>query len=84
MWTVDFWKAAGERAVKTAAQAAIALFAAGVTILDIDWAQGGAVVATATLLSVLSSVASYGVGPFEGPSLTDESLMHGIDWDDEL
>jgi hypothetical protein len=83
MWTVDFWKAAGERAVKTAAQAAIALFAAGVTILDIDWVQGGAVVGTATLLSVLSSIASYNVGHFEGPSLTDESLVHGIDWDDE-
>lgn len=84
MWTVDFWKATAERAVKTAAQAAIALFAAGVTILDIDWGQGAAVVATATLLSVLSSVASNNFGQFEGPSLADETLVHGIDWDDEL
>ncbi len=84
MWTVDFWKATTERAVKTAAQATIALFAAGATILDIDFAQGGAVVATATLLSVLSSVASNNFGSFEGPSLADETLVHTIDWDDEL
>lgn len=83
MWTVDFWKATAERAVKTAAQAGIALFAAGVTIIDIDWGQGAAVVATATLLSVLSSVASNNFGPFEGPSLADEVLVHGIDWNDE-
>ena len=83
MWTVDFWKATAERALKTAAQAAIALFAAGVTILDIDWGQGFAVVATATLLSVLSSVASNNFGPFEGPSLADETLIHSVDWDDE-
>lgn len=84
MWTADFWKATFERAVKTAAQAAIALFAAGVTILDIDWTQGAAVVATATILSVLSSVASNNFGQFEGPSLADETLVHGIDWDDEV
>ena len=50
-----FWTAAFERAIKTAAQASLALFAAGVTILDIDWQQGVAVVVTATLLSLLSS-----------------------------
>lgn len=83
MWTVDFWKATAERAVKTAAQSSIALLAAGVTILDIDWGQGAAVVATATLLSVLSSVASNNFGPFEGPSLSDETLIHSVDWDDE-
>lgn len=74
-----FWMAVLERAVKTAAQAGIALFAAGVTILDIDWQQGAAVVATATLLSVLSSIASVGVGKFDGPSLTDEAVVEPLD-----
>lgn len=72
---VCFWKAAGERAVKTAAQAGIALFAAGATILDIDAQQGLAVVATATLLSLLSSVASDRLGTFDGPSLTSEAIV---------
>lgn len=74
-----FWMAVLERAVKTAAQAGISIFAAGVTILDIDWQQGAAVVATATLLSVLSSIASVGLGKFDGPSLTDEAVVEPLD-----
>ena len=53
MYDAIYWRAVFERAVKTACQASISLLAAGVTILDIDWAQGAAVVATATVLSVL-------------------------------
>ena len=49
-----FWVAAGERAVKTFAQSLVALFAEGVTILNIDWQQGLAVAATAALVSVLT------------------------------
>ena len=75
MYEAMYWKAVGERAVKTAAQSAVALFAAGATILDIDWAQGAAVVGTATLLSVLSSIASTHLGEFTGPSLSSEALV---------
>ena len=75
MYDAMYWKAVAERAVKTAAQSGIALFAAGATILDIDWVQGAAVVATATLLSVLSSIASTHVGEFTGPSLASEALV---------
>lgn len=82
MYDAMYWKAVAERAIKTAAQSGIALFAAGATILDIDWAQGAAVVATATLLSVLSSIASTHVGEFTGPSLTTEALVDGIEVDD--
>lgn len=70
-----FWKATFERAVKTAAQSAIALFAAGATILDIDLGQGAAIVGTATVLSVLSSIASTHVGRYDGPSLADEAIV---------
>jgi hypothetical protein len=70
-----FWASVFERAVKTAAQSAVALFAAGATILDIDWQQGAVVVATATALSVLSSLASLNLGKFEGPSLAGEALV---------
>lgn len=70
-----FWVATGERAVKTFAQSLIALFAAGVTILSIDWRQAVAVAGTAALLSVLSSVASDHFGRWPGPSLADEALV---------
>lgn len=75
MFDTLFWKAAAERAVKTFAQSLVALFIAGVTILSIDWVQALAVSGTAALVSVLTSIASSRLGPFDGPSLTDEALV---------
>nr|WP_314638641.1 holin [uncultured Olsenella sp.] len=50
--------AAGVRAVKTAAQTAVALIGTGaVAITSLDWGQIAAVTATAAVLSVLTSVA---------------------------
>ena len=63
MFTLAFWKDAGERAVKTAAQTAVALIGTGmVGILDVDWAQVGSVTAVAALLSILTSVGSGPAG----------------------
>ena len=73
-----FWIAAGERALKTFAQSLVALFAAGVTILNIDWQQGLAVAATAAVVSVLTSVASVHLGQFEGPSLAGEAVVEPV------
>lgn len=73
-----FWVAAGERAVKTFAQALVAVFAAGVTILDVDWQQTVAIAATAAVVSLLTSIASVRVGPFEGPSLVDEAVVEPV------
>jgi len=73
-----FWIATGERAVKTFAQSLVALFAAGVTILNIDWQQGLAVAATAAVVSVLTSVASVRLGQFEGPSLAGEAVVEPV------
>ena len=73
-----FWIAAGERAVKTFAQALVAVFAAGVTILDVDWQQTVAIAATAAVVSLLTSIASIRVGPFEGPSLVDEAVVEPV------
>lgn len=75
LFDVLYWKAVAERAIKTAAQSAVALFAAGATIIDIDWTQGGAIVATAAALSVLTSIASTSLGRFDGPSLTSEAIV---------
>lgn len=71
-----FWFDAGERAVKTAAQALIALFVAGVTIVSIDWREALAVAATAALISVLTSIASSGVGDHDTASLVDAPGRH--------
>lgn len=82
IFSIEFIQACGERAIKTFAQALVAVFAAGITILDIDWMQSLAIAGTAALLSVLTSVASNNVGPYYGPSLADEAVMTTVE-DDE-
>ena len=80
-----FWIATSERAIKTFCQALVGLFVAGVTVLKIDWQQGLAVAATAAVASVLTSIASYSMGPFLGPSLVDEAvILPDDDEDDDL
>ena len=56
----NFWAYAAERAIKTAAQTAVAVLGAGmVSLLSIDFASLVAVAGGAALLSVLTSVAGY-------------------------
>jgi hypothetical protein len=75
IWSGGFWKAAAERAIKTLAQSLIAVLAIGqVTVLTVDWAQAAAVAATAGILSVLTSIASSGIGN-PGPSLASEATV---------
>jgi hypothetical protein len=63
MWTVTFWKDALERAIKTAAQSLIALWSAGVMgLFEIDVVQSLSVAGLAALTSVLTSIASEGIG----------------------
>ena len=55
--TLEFWSYAGERAIKTFAQAAIAALGAGsVGLFSIDYAGLFSVSAGAALLSVLTSI----------------------------
>jgi hypothetical protein len=70
-----FWVSSAERAIKTLAQTLVALIGTtAVSIIDLDWAQMLGVAATATVLSVLSSIASANFGKNPGPSLTDETI----------
>jgi hypothetical protein len=75
MFDSRFWIAAAERAVKTFAQTLVALIGTGaVGIMDLDWMQMLGVSATATVLSILTSVASANFGANPGPSLADETI----------
>lgn len=74
MWTALFWKQVAERAVKSFAQAILALFTADevFSILEVDLKKVLGVAALALVASVLTSLLSVGVGPEkESPSLTE-------------
>ena len=59
IFTIGFWKQATERAVKTFAQTALALFGAGaINVLTVDWQQVVGVSAGAAVLSYLTSIVS--------------------------
>jgi hypothetical protein len=78
MFTVPFWKATAERAVKTFAQSFGAFIVLGTTgLLDLDWATAASISGAATLLSVLTSVASSSSG--SGPSWGTERLPKKAD-----
>ena len=75
MFTRAFWTATTERAIKTLAQTAAALAGgAGLGLLDIDWIAVGSISGLAAIVSVLTSVASAGVGG-PGPSLANEVAL---------
>ena len=68
--TLAFWKATGERAVKTVAQSAVALITANATgLLDVDYLGVASVAGLAGVVSILTSIGSDAVTG-SGPSLT--------------
>lgn len=57
----SYWAYAGERAIKTVAQSAIAVITANaaLSIVDVDFVQVVGVAALAGLMSLLTSVLAY-------------------------
>lgn len=75
MWTADFWRATAERALKTFAQTLVALLAAGkLDLIHAPWIDSLSAAGMATLLSVLTSVAS-GAATGGSPSLTNAEVL---------
>ena len=70
MRTSAFWANAAERAVRTFAQALVAVMVAGFVFTDAAaWGEALLSAAVAALISLLTSVAASGVGDAESPSL---------------
>ena len=59
MFSIEFWSYAGERAIKTVAQSAVAFLGTGtIGLFEIDWVSIASVSLGAGLLSVLTSIIS--------------------------
>lgn len=56
--TVKWLKAAGVRALKTAAQTALAMITVGQAVNEVNWIHIGSVVLVAAVASLLTSVAN--------------------------
>lgn len=80
MQTYRFWRDAGERALKSAAQAAIVVFGGdAINVWAIDWQQSTGVVLSAALLSILTSIVSANVGETGTASLVESTGRHARD-----
>lgn len=70
IWTLNFWKATGERALWTVAQSGLATIGATpIAFGQVDWALSGSIAATAGIVSVLKSIVVNGITK-DGPSVT--------------
>lgn len=70
MRTKRFWIDAAERAVRTFAQALVAVLGAGFIVTDgAAWTEALLAAVLAALVSVLTSIAASGVGDPASPSL---------------
>lgn len=71
IWTRGFWTEAFERAVKTAIQVPLSVWAGGDVVMDafqMDWQYVLGLAFTGFLTSILTSIVSAPVGPEDSPS----------------
>lgn len=79
MFTLQFWQSALERAVKTFAQALVAVLGAGTFgVLDAPWTTALSAAALAAVLSVLTSVMSAPVGEPGTPSVVPAAPSRSV------
>ena len=70
MFTLVFWQATTERAVKSFAQALAALLGTGgLGLWDVAWLTTLSIAGMTALLSVLTSLTSIPIGPAGSPSV---------------
>lgn len=55
--TKKWWKCAGIRAGKTAAQVALSMLTVGQAVLDVNWINVVSISAVAAVISILTSIA---------------------------
>ena len=73
MFKIKFWKDSGERAVRTAAQALLALWAVDISgVLELDVVQAVSVAGFAALTSLLTSIVASGTGDKGTPTFVKE------------
>ncbi len=79
MFTRVFWRDTAERAVKTAAQTAVAYVSAAgaLDVLAVDWASGLSLAGGAAVLSVLTSLGSLPIGRNGTASLVPQVVRRG-------
>jgi len=89
--TREFTISALERAVKTAAQAAVlAILGTGTMeavqadAFSVNWVAVAGFALGGFVLSYLTSIASANVGKWPGPSLTDEAVLFIEEGDDDI
>nr|DAN96756.1 MAG TPA: holin [Caudoviricetes sp.] len=77
LWTAPFWRAVVERAIKTAAQTAVATIGTTAALDQVQWRTTGMIVALATILSILTSIATAAATD-GSPSAANEALTTGV------
>jgi hypothetical protein len=78
IWTLAFWRAVTERAIKSFAYSLTATLTGGVlNIAEVPWQSALLIAAGATLLSVLGSITSSGLTG-GGPSLTNAEVLDPV------
>lgn len=79
IYSKDFWKETAERAAKTMAQSMAGFLVADLAIWDLGWATATGVSLTITLASILTSIASSGIGPTGTPSVVSKAPTNSIE-----
>lgn len=71
MFTRAFWKATGERMVRTFAQAVVALIGGdGLGLVDVDWGQAFSIGGLAAVAALFTAIVASS-GSVAGPGLTE-------------